>query len=119
MLCARDNVRTFQRGGRIFLHALRARCKVGRGCQEALARSEEGRSAATDRMNALAHESEERLREKMRAETELAAAKQKIEIMPGKALGDSRVSRRKNRGSKLSYNRKTRYKKSHRAPRRA
>ena len=49
--------------------------------REALARSEEGRTAATDRMNALARESEERLREKMRAETELAAAKQKIEIM--------------------------------------
>ena len=55
--------------------------KSAAAVREALARSEEGRSAATDRMNALAHESEERLREKMRAETELAAAKQKIEIM--------------------------------------
>lgn len=55
--------------------------KSAAAVREALARSEEGRSAATDRMNALAHESDERLREKMRAETELAAAKQKIEIM--------------------------------------
>lgn len=38
--------------------------KSAAAVREALARSEEGRSAATDRMNALAHESEERLREK-------------------------------------------------------
>ena len=49
--------------------------------REALARSEEGRTAATDRMNALARESEERCAKKCGQKQELAAAKQKIEIM--------------------------------------